>query len=106
VKCSERVYNNFFKLCVEMGVLYSNSFSLIFLYNLTHGFFTSSGLYYYVFCVVFHVVLFLYVMVHYLCYCILSLCYCIRLFYCAVHCYLFFCVLLVIYVYLSVYIVL
>ena len=33
--------------------------------------------------------------------------YCIHLFYCAVHCYLFFCVLLlVMYVYLTVYIVL
>jgi hypothetical protein len=40
-------------------------------------------------------------------YCILSLCYSVLLFYCAVHCYLFFCVLLVVmYVYLSVYIVL
>jgi hypothetical protein len=41
-----------------------------------------------------------------LCYCILSLCYCILQFYCAVHCYLFFCVLFVLYVYLTVYIVL
>jgi hypothetical protein len=30
VKCSDRAYNNFFKLFVEMGVLYSNYFSLIF----------------------------------------------------------------------------
>jgi hypothetical protein len=46
-------------------------------------------------------------MVHFLCYCILSLYYYILLFYCAVHCYLFFCALyLVMYVYLSVYIVL
>jgi hypothetical protein len=44
----------------------------------------------YVFCVVFYVVLFFYAMVHFLCYCILSLCYCTLLFYCAVHCYLFF----------------
>jgi hypothetical protein len=41
------------------------------------------------------------------CYYILSLCYYIFLFYCAVHCYVFFCVLfLVMYVYLTVHIVL
>ena len=46
LRCSERVYNNFFKLCVQMAVLYSNQFSLVFLYSLTNGVFTWSGMYF------------------------------------------------------------
>jgi hypothetical protein len=93
LKCCEWVYNIFFKLCVEMGVLSSNQFSLIFLYNLTHGFFTWS-VFYFMYSVLWSM-LFYFSMSWYnfLCYCILSLCYCILLFYCAVRCYLFFCVL-------------
>ena len=69
--------SNFFKLCVEMEVLSINYFSLIFLYNMTHGFLTWSGLVFYLLCVV--VVLFFYVMVHFLYY---SIIFCVTVFFC------------------------
>jgi hypothetical protein len=96
----------FFSNCV-LRWEYCIVISLVFLYNLTHGFFTWSGLVFYVFCVVCSM-LFYSSMPWYnpLCYCILSQCDCILLWYRTVHCYLLFCVVvLVMCVYLTVYIV-
>ena len=88
----------FFKLCIEMGVLYSNYFSLIIFVQLDTWFLYLIWVVSYMFCVVCS-------MLFYSCTSSYNfLCYCILLFYCAVYCYLFFCVLLlVVYVYLTVY---